>query len=303
MKIQHSAFSIINCALAALALTLWCASAFGAQRQSEALQSVAARWSSGGVSPAQLESQMGVFREDGTAGVPEMTLWEEVVSQKLQHGDEASLSCDVTRIYGHGEDVLSFTMLQGGWPARGSTGFCALSDTAAFGLFGSVNAMGHTLTWNDRNYIVQGIFKSDNALMLVQAAPESEAKMPNMQLRFANGGSRQQAEEFLARTSFSSGAILLDMPLIAWGLEALAALPALLLGAWILVRLIARGWQKRKYPRLLLADLPLLLPLSIAAICLSLRHLSLPTALIPAAWSDSSFWEAMKKGSGAHLNA
>ena len=302
MKIQHSAFRIVHCAFAALALTLWCASAFGAQQQGAALRGVAARWNSGGVSPAQLEAQMGVLREDGAKGLPELTLWEEFDAQKLVN-DDTSISCAVTRVYGHGEDVFSFTVLKGGWPVRGEPGFCALSDQAAFQLFGSTNAMGQSLTWNDRNYTVQGIFQSGDALMLAQAYADSEAKMPNLQLRFANGGSRAQAEAFLVRTSFGSGAILLDMPLIAWGLETLAALPALLLGAWILVRLIVRAWQKRKYPRLLLTDLPLLLPLAAAAIYLSLRNMSLPAALIPGAWSDFSFWEGLLGGWGDHLTA
>jgi hypothetical protein len=253
------------------------------------------------VSPARLESQMDIFREDSTKGIPEMTLWEEMPGQRLEGGEDTGIPCDVTRIYGHGEDVFRFDMLQGAYPARGDATHCALSDSAAFKLFGSAQAMGQSLTWNGRRYTVQGVFSSGQSLMLTQNSSDSEATMPNMRLRFSEGGTRQRAEGFLARTNFGGGALLLDMPLIAFGLEALAALPALLLGFWILARLIVRAWRKRKYPRLLLANLPLLIPLAAAAVYLSATQLKLPAALIPGEWSDFSFWKNLPKDWGNNL--
>ena len=283
-------------AVSVIALTLWSACVFHAQQQSDAMRCVSVRWNTGGVSPAQLESQLDIFREDYTKGIPEMTLWTELPGQKPKSGEDTNISCDVIRIYGHGEDVFHYTVLQGSYPAKGDAAQCALSDTAAFQLFGSAQAMGQRLTWDERTYTVQGIFSSDQNLMLTQESAASETAMPNMRLRFTDGGSRQQAEEFLARTSFGSGAILLDMPLVAWGLEALAALPVLLLGFWVLARLMGRAWQKRKYPRLLLTELPYLLPLAIAAIWLLAAQLNLPAALIPGEWSDFSFWSDLPKG-------
>ena len=287
--------------LAMAALALWCASAFSAQQQSQPLRCVAVRWPGKGVSPAGLERQLDIFREDGMKNLPEMTLWAEFPDQKILNNTDIEIVCGVTRLYGHGEDICTSVMLQGSFPARGDTRSCALSDQAAFDLFGSANAMGQTLQWNDQSYAVQGIFKNEQSLMLAQAGAGSEAEMANMQLRFADGGSRQQAEELLARTGFGGGALLLDLPLIAWGLQTLAALPALLLGGWILARLIARAWQKRKDPRRLLTDLPLLTPLAIASIYLSAIQLKLPAALVPSGWSDFSFWDALPKGWHDHL--
>ncbi|MDR2686298.1 MAG: hypothetical protein LBB75_00975 [Oscillospiraceae bacterium] len=284
-------------ALAALALALWCACAYAAQRQAGALGCVAARWPGGGVSPAQLESQLDLFRQDGAGGLPELTLWTQFPGQTLANGDDTTIACAVTQIYGHGEDVVFGAMLQGGFPVRGDAGRCALSDAAAFALFGSANAMGQSLQWNNNTYAVQGIFESGDALMLAQAAAGSETKLPYMQLRFPGGGARLQAEEFLARADFSAGAILLDQPLVAWGLGLAAALPALLLGLWILARLFARAWQTRKHPRLLLGGLPLLLPLAAADICLLARAVGkAPASLIPSAWSDFTFWSELPQG-------
>ena len=282
--------------VSAIALTLWLACVFRAQQQSGAMRCVAVRWNTGGVSPALLESQLDIFREDNMKGIPEMTLWTELPGQKLESGEDANISCDVTQIYGHGGDVFRYAVLQGGYPARGDAAQCALSDTAAFQLFGSAQAMGQHLTWSGRTYTVQGIFSSSRNLMLTQESAASETSMLNMCLRFMDGGSRQQTEEFLARTSFGGGAILLDMPLVAWGLEALTALPALLLGFWVLARLMARVRQRCKYPRLLLKELPCLLPLAIASICLLAAQLNLPAALIPGEWSDFSFWSDLPKG-------
>jgi len=296
MNNQKKKFKLLWPILAALALTFWCASVFAAQKQGDALRSVAARWQNGGVSPAGLESRLDIFREDGTKNVPEMTLWAEFTGQRLKTGDDTGITCAVTQIYGHGEDAQSGAILRGGYPARGDTRGCALSDQAAFDLFGGVNAMGQSLEWNGCTYTVQGVFQSGRAVMLVQAASDSEAVMTNMQLRFTDGGSRQQAEEFLARADLGSGLLLLDMPLIAWGLNTVASLPALLIGGWALARLLARVWQRRRYPRLLLTELPMLLPLAAGGVWLCVSDIKLPPSLIPSGWSDFAFWSALPKG-------
>lgn len=287
----------------ALLLALWCGALALAQRQSDALGSVAVRWPGGGVSPAQLEAQMELFREDGVkTALPEVTLWGELADQRVQQGD-SEITCEVLQSYGHGEDLVPGELGGGSLPLRGQAGDCALSSQAAFALFGSAGALGQTLLWEDRSYVVQGIFEDTAAVLLVQLPQDSQLQLPNMQLRFAGGGTRQQAEEFLARTPFGSGARLLDMPLIGWGLRAAAQLPALLLGLWALVRVIAQAWRKRRLPRALLGDLPWLLPLTAAGVYLLSRLEPLPKALIPSELSDVSFWTALPKGWSENITA
>jgi len=286
---------VLHIVLAVCALLLWCAGAFTAQRAAAGCETVAARFPSGGVSPAQLERQLEIFRQDGLKGAPELTLWAEHAAQTLKAGEDASARAPVLELYGLAEDACSAAPVRGAFPARGDPRGCAVSEGAAFALWGGGNVLGQSVLWEGRTYYVQGVLKGEEALMVVQQSAEAQAPMPNMQLRFASGGSRQAAEEFLSRTDFR-GAQLLDMPLAGWLLRFIAFLPALFMGIWMLARLLLEALRMRLDSRgrkdlpKFLRRLPLLLALGAADVFLITRGPKLPAALIPSAWSDFSFW-------------
>ena len=280
---------VLRIALAVCALLLWCAGTFMAQQAAAGCGAVAARFQSGGVSPAQLERQLDVFRQDGLKGMPELTLWEEHAAQTLKAGDDASAKAPVLELYGLAEEACSAAPVRGGFPARGDPKGCALSEGTAFTLWGGGNVLGQSVLWEDHIYYVQGVLKGEEALMVVQQSADSEAPMPNLQLRFAVGGSRQAAEEFLSRTDFRS-AQLLDMPLVGWLLRLIAFLPVLFMGLWLLIRLLHEALRARKDLPEFLRFLPILLGLGAVDIYLMTRGPKLPAALIPSGWSDFSFW-------------
>ena len=284
--------NIFTIALAAAALTLWCAGAFTAQQAQDSLQAVAARWPSGGVSPAQLEAQLDIFREDRTQGVPGLTLWAQHAAQSVADGDEKTLRAPVLELYGPAENLRTDLYLSGSAPARGSTKTCSISEGAAFALWGGANVTGQTLVWKEQDYAVQGVFKGEDSLIIVQAAPDSRALFPNMQLIFAKGGGRQAAEEFLARTNFGSPQ-LLDMPLLGWAFELLASLPALLIGLWLLARLVVNGLRARKNARKLLYYIPPAIAVATVDVFLLSRGGGVPAALIPSRWSDFDHWATL----------
>ena len=284
--------NILIIALAALALLLWCAGTFTAQRAQDSLRAVAARWPSGGVSPAQLEAQLDIFRQDGTRDVPGLTLWAQHAAQSVTDGDEKTMRAPVLELYGSAENLRTDLYLIGSAPARGSTKTCAVSEGAAFALWGGANVAGQTLVWKEQDYAVQGVFRGGDSLIIVQAAPDSKTLFPNMQLYFAKGGGRQAAEEFLASTNFGSPQ-LLDMPLLGWTMGLLASLPALLIGLWLLARLIVHGLRARKNARALLYYTPPAILVAGMDIFLLTRMERVPAALIPSRWSDFDYWSAL----------
>ena len=284
--------NILVAALAAFALICWCAGAFTAQRSRDALWAVSARWAAGGVSPAQLEAQLDIFREDRTKDLPGLTLWAQHAAQGVTDGDEKTMRGSVLELYGPVESLRADLYLSGGAPARGSTKTCSISEGAAFALWGGANVTGQSLTWKGQDYAVQGVFKGEDSLVIVQAAPDSKVLFHNMQLSFANNAGRQAAEEFLARTNFGNPQ-LLDMPLIGWMLGMLAFLPALLIGLWLPARLIIHGLRQRGNARKLLYYIPPAIAIAGIDLFLLSRMESVPAALIPSRWSDFGYWSAL----------
>ena len=281
----------IACILAAAALFLWCAGVFTARRAGDSLHAVSARWASGGVSPAQLEARLDIFREDGSQGLPVLTLWAQHASQSISIDEDTSAKMAVLELYGPAENLRADRYLSGGPPAKGSAKTCSLSEGAAFALWGGTNAVGQSLVWNGQDYAVQGVFAGEDALVVVQALPESKTEFADMQIYIENGG-RQAVEEFLATTNFGSPQ-LLDMPVLGWALELLAFLPALLIGLWLLARLLLHGLRLRGKPKELLYYIPAALAAAIIDLFLLSRMRPVPAALIPSRWSDFDYWETL----------
>ena len=96
--------------------------------------------------------------------------------------------------------------------------------------------------------------------------------------------------------------MLLELPLIEWGLDIFFRLPAMILSLGILIRAIRRGCRLWHYPLLLAFYLPPALAVSAASIiCMDLPEM--PAGFIPTMWSDFEFWRNLFVGHWKNLVA
>lgn len=273
---------------------MWCTSMLMAQRAEDMTRSVSARWTNGGVSPAQLTKLEEYARQDGVKNRPEITLWNENPTGQLSDNGNRTAEAAVVELFGNCEEVCSEELLKGWFPAKRDTDGCAISEKTAFDLWGSRDVLGKAILINSSIYSVRGVFRGNDGLVLVQQDGSSTKSFPNMQLRFHEGG-QTEAEAFLTRAGFS-GAQLLDLPLLGWFIKALAWLPVIILGVSALIKVLCRGLKLRSFPLLLLSYI---LPAgSAGAVCLYLMGFpwSIPQRLIPTKWSDFEFWERIIGG-------
>ena len=276
-------------ALAVSAIALWCLGSFMAQQAERQTGSVSARWPDGGVSPAQLAKQEEYFRQDGMRNLPEATLWKEIFSQEITDGADNSVECTVVTLYGYAEDVCQDDMIVGGFPIKGDTDGCVISEKLAFDLWGSHDVLGVPVYWDGRSYFVYGIVKSGDSFILMQTDGDSAESFGNMQLRFPDDNSREAAESYLLKAGFM-GANLLDLPVMSFFLNLISFIPVFLLAASILIKLIGQGVKLRSLPRLFsLYILPSVLA-GTACIVLLGEAQSIPARLIPSKWSDTQFY-------------
>lgn len=275
--------------LPCIALAVWCISTFASQRAGDMTNSVSARWSDGGISPAQLTAQEEYARQDGVQNLPELTLWENRGHLPITDNADRSTGAAVIELFGHCEEICFEGLLAGVFPARGDTSGCAISEKTAFELWGSRDVLGKTILIDGKVYSIRGVFQGKDGLVLVQQESSSTKSFPNMQLRLHGEGGVAEAQAFLTRFGFS-GAQLLDLPLLGWLIKALAGLPAMTLGVHIMIKLLCRGIRLRAFPLLLSGYI---LPAGIAAgVCLYLSGFpwSVPQRLIPTKWSNFEFW-------------
>ena len=234
--------------LTLLALGTWVGAAAAAQRAGELAAGTEVYWSNGGISPTQVEKARRWALEDGQTEPPALALWREEQNVTVQAGDgEGQVGSRVLFLYGEGELVWPARFLAGGYPLRGEDGGAAVSSALANALWGSVEATGQNLIVGDRTCQVWGVFQGDSPLLLVQDSADSGAFYDHGVLRPGGGG--ESAESILNGYGFLGGT-LTDLSFFAWCLTTLAALPGLLLGLRLLLRLFRRGLLLRHSPEI-----------------------------------------------------
>lgn len=291
--------------LSGLALLCWCAAVFLGQRAGLLADGVAVRWSGegGGLSPASLVRYERWAAEDGDESFPDLTLWREQPGRAVTAGDgDRTAAAEVLELFGDGESVWPVGFLSGGYPARGDSDGCAVDRTVAEALWGSADAVGNELKLGERTYLVRGVFSGGSGLVVTQAEEGSDEAFFQLLLRFPQGTTKSDAENWLLAHDAGGGA-LLDLPLFRWLWSLLAALPGFLLALGLALRLGRRGWALRRSPLLLASYLLPALAAGWLVLWCAGGLEEFPARLIPDRWSDFSFWAKTLRELGAELKS
>ena len=278
-----------------LALIFWCLAASQNGMIRKLSGSVSVRWDTGGASPAALLKYESYAREDGAVKQPEATLWQQGARQTVSDGEYRELDSSIITVFGKCEEVTSAQMLHGSFPAWSDTEGCAVSSGLAFALWGGVDVLGMPIYIGNEVLYIRGVYDaSGNNTLLRQARSDSDTALANMQLRFPEGGNREEAENWLKSTGLGGGTVL-DLPFLGWACGAMLEIPVILLVGYIFIRLISRARGLRHYPLLLLRYIPLALVIA-AGTVLCMNSLSIPARLIPTMWSNFDFWKSLFSG-------
>ena len=184
--------------------------------------------------------------------------------------------------YGNAADCLPVNYCYG--TAPGTVGEeCALSTALAETLFGTDNVTGLQVTLQGKNYTVCGVFPSVDRVLLFP----SEKNLTGAELRgISLDAPKTETENWCAAAGLPTPGCILYGPQWVWLCTLFCWGPLLVTGCLLLIVFfrLSRDWPAvwRDFVWLLLAlGLALLLPLLLE---------SMPGWLIPARWSDFSFW-------------
>ena len=260
----------------AVALLVWMRAGMrNAQTLSWHCRSVSLRYSE----PLTADLVQAARREE--AG---LTFWCEK-KIRLTASDRAS---DLTALLYLGDAALVWGQpcRTGAMPAQLDSRGCALSTAAAYELFGSENAVGLTVVWQDTEYVVRGIFENDNAVALL---PDPTAGFTAAELGYTDD-IRQDPETQIAAVLQRTGLpepewqlypaeIQTAVRLMNW-LPVLFAVPVLLGG----MARLSKGWP------VVLRDAAVFLVLLAAVLAMPVLFQSWPQWLTPSRWSDFTWW-------------
>ncbi len=183
---------------------------------------------------------------------------------------------------GNAEDCLPVTYTLGGAPGALGMG-CAVSDTLADALFGGSNVVGQTVTLQQQSYTITGVFSAQEKVFLYP----SQQNLTCAELRgVATDTPKADAEQWALAAGLGKPQCIVYGPQRAWAAKSLCWIPALLVAAAVLAKLIYRSFA---WPVLVRNIMWFAVALSFALL-LPYALGMLPGWLIPARWSDFSFW-------------
>lgn len=240
---------------------------------------------------AQLRRAEETAAQDAVYG---LTFWREETGTLTRGSQSAAASAVVYN--GEGADCYPARFVCGGYPGAGDAAGCAISSGAAWRLFGSEDVVGQPVTWNGQAYRVRGVFKEEKTVALLGAGVQDG--FDNVELAGTPAGdAREEALNFAAKAGFGAPDQLCYGPSLAAFAEFCCLLPLL----WAAVCLLAAGLRKsRGLPPLWRQVLWFGLALGFA-LCLPWVLQSLPGWLVPARWSDFSFWTGLAETLGERL--
>ena len=176
----------------------------------------------------------------------------------------------------------------GGWPSAKDAMGCAVSEALAWRLWGSGDVVGMELKLDGRPYVVRGVFADETERVVRQQPQElGDTHFTAVELLpRREHASLEQAQRF-ARSAGLAPTAAVDGPALAAAAALVALLPAAVGAAWCAGRLWRQARKSLSSAHRQLLGFALLFALALALPAL-LRLL--PPSLVPARWSDFSFW-------------
>lgn len=284
--------------LFALIYALWGTALYYSRCIEEDYRAVSIRIEEGTVEGRTLAYMAEQEMEGEKKGLKGITAWNRKERQLIEVGilssgivvypQERKLS--LIEVSGDMERAYPIYIAGGYIPAADDLQGCLIDEDTAYGLFGTMDAMGNSVSYDGESYLVRGILHTREAVCLIVRELE-KMDYANLELTFAaesSGG--QQAEELLRRYGISGSYTLIDGYLISRGLSLAALLPAWLMGFCLLYEVGAALWRRRSIPVQAVSLFLLLLCIWPLISWMMEFEVFFPQQLVPAKWSDFSFW-------------
>ncbi|MEG1446150.1 MAG: ABC transporter permease [Ruthenibacterium sp.] len=224
------------------------------------------------------------------------SFWRETKSEIRAHQKQENAT--VLYFLGSGDACFPAEFIAGGYPGDADANGCALSAEAAWRLFGSNDILGQELVLQKKTYAIRGVFKGRESVCLVGATEKTP--FAAMELVGTNAADRRgQSLDFVQKAGLPKPAQIVYGPSIAAAVQALCFLPLCVCGAFLWAAL----WRKSKTWRPAQREFFWFGAALCFALALPFLLAQLPAWLIPAKWSDVSFWQALWHTATENLRA
>lgn len=258
------------------------------------LSSVSARYNKESVSFKPISKSLNNLKE---TDLPIITLWNRRSKELVQNGltDLVFLS-NVIEVNGTASQVIPMKFICGSNVYQGDEDGCVLDTKTAFHLFGTTHALNNKVKWNNREYIVRGVAKAADTMMLIQITDldhlysNIEAQFPHKSASYGIDNAAYRLEKLLIESGLDDPDAMIDGEVTAWLLNIIWHLPIWVIGFGLAFLLIRSTLEMNQ--SIILRSLYGIGTILIIAIMIKLAdfRLQIPSQFIPTRWSDFNFY-------------
>ncbi len=230
--------------------------------------------------------------------IPEVTLWQRAEDIQITNEQRnTSVKVGLITVAGDMAKVYPNSMLYGSYLSKEDCFGCVIDRKTAYKLFHSENAVGLTISLNNKDYAVSGILQGiGSSIMIVQEEKQEVLKKEGiqyscMELVFSDTeNARYLAENFVHGNSLGTPTASIDGYMYQKLSYLLIHLP-LWFSAILLLLYLARRVNKLKASRVLFVSgwVGIIL-LSALLIRITNVHFYYASSMLPTLWSDFDFW-------------
>jgi hypothetical protein len=262
----------------------------------ENLSETSARYEKATVSPKVMEKALENIKSN-TSEYPQITLWNRLMNESIESKlVESKVETNVIEAYGDMSLILPMTYIQGNYVYPGDFKGCVLDAKTAYNLFGTVNALNNRVIWKGKEYVVRGVVRAKDTMMLIQIS-DKDYLFSNMEALYQKRGNshiidnqEQSLKDLLTLNGAKEPDAVIDGGILCWKLGIISKLPMWILVIIIIVLLIKMTVQNRRSP--LRCIIYVVATIIISLILMKITHFSIhiPSQFIPTKWSDFDFY-------------
>jgi hypothetical protein len=290
--------STILCAVSAvLFLVFWSISVYYGKYVGNHLSGVSARYDTGAVTASTVKETLKRLKQNPTVSIPEITLWNRLGQETIQNVELGkSTKVPVIETNGDMSQVIPMKFICGNYVYPGDWKGCVLDSKTADQLFGTTDAVSNIVAWKEKKYIVRGVVKAKDTMMLFQLAAKNH-EYANVEAVYANGkhngvmdNQGKQLKDLITQMGVQKEVVILEGDLTARILYAMYHLPLWII-ALEMILLPAKAAYRYRKSSVLCVSL-CFLTLAAAAILIRITNfkISIPGQFIPTKWSDFDFY-------------
>ena len=194
-------------------ITVW----FTASKMKEAsfikkeYSTVSIRFSTGGISEQTINKALKNEKQKGNADIPEVTAWFFIKEAEIKNKDlYRSQKVSVVMTSGNMAFTVPMTLASGNYVYRQDKKGCLIDTKTAYLLFGTEFAVGNTVTYDKKDYIVRGVVRAEYPVLLMQGSGNIK-EYSNLELGYKDKQMGESfAEEFLLGNGIADNSIIID---------------------------------------------------------------------------------------------